>query len=62
MQNILAYIKESYEELVNKVTWPTWAGLISTSRVVIVATVVITLIIFAMDAVSSSILKFIYKV
>ena len=61
MESIIGYIKESYDELVNKVTWPTWGSLISTSRVVLVATIVITLIIFLMDGVSSQLLKLIYN-
>lgn len=60
MESILGYIKESYDEIVNKVTWPSWGSLISTSRVVIIATIVITIIIFLMDGVASQALKFIY--
>ena len=56
MDQIIQYIKESYNELVHKVTWPTWPELLSTTRVVIVASIVIALIIFVMDAVSSFIL------
>jgi preprotein translocase subunit SecE len=43
------YIIESYEELVNKVTWPTWKELQSSSILVLVASVIIALIIFLMD-------------
>ena len=60
MESIIGYIKESYDELLNKVTWPSWGSLISTSRVVIIATIVITMIIFVMDAIASTSLKFIY--
>lgn len=56
MENVLEYIKESYNELVNKVTWPTWASLLSSTRLVLVASLIIALIIFIMDAVSSFIL------
>lgn len=61
MESIIGYIKESYDELVNKVTWPSWGSLISTSRVVLIATIVITLIIFVMDGVASQLLKLIYN-
>lgn len=61
MESIKQYIAESYDELVNKVTWPTWGELIKTSRVVLVATIVITLIIFLMDGVASQFLSFIYN-
>ncbi len=56
MEQVLEYIKESYNELVNKVTWPTWASLLSSTRLVLVASMIIALIIFLMDAVSSFIL------
>ena len=56
MEQVLEYIKESYNELVNKVTWPTWSSLLSNTRLVLVASLIIALIIFLMDAVSSFIL------
>ena len=56
MEQIVQYIKESYNELVNKVTWPSWPSLLASTRLVLVASLVIALIIFVMDAVSSFIL------
>jgi len=47
--NIIQYIEESYNELVHKVTWPTWDQLQSSSIVVLVASVIFALLIFAMD-------------
>jgi preprotein translocase subunit SecE len=47
--NILKYIEESYDELVHKVTWPTWSELQSTSIIVLVASVLFALSIFVMD-------------
>ncbi len=55
------YIKESYNELVNKVTWPTWANLQGSTIVVIVASLLLSLIIFLMDSISNGMLSFIYK-
>lgn len=49
MANIIQYIEESYNELVHKVTWPTWDQLQSSSIVVLVASVIFALMIFAMD-------------
>lgn len=49
MANFKAYISESYNELVHKVSWPTWKELQSSSILVLVATVVVSLIIFLMD-------------
>ena len=49
MAKVVKYIEESYNELVHKVTWPTWEQLQSSSIVVLVASVIFALIIFAMD-------------
>ena len=47
--SIIQYIEESFNELVHKVTWPTWDQLQSSSIVVLVASVIFSLIIFVMD-------------
>lgn len=49
MARIVSYVKESYDELVNKVSWPTWPELQSSAIVVSIAALVISLIIFVMD-------------
>ncbi|MFD1553860.1 preprotein translocase subunit SecE [Putridiphycobacter roseus] len=49
MANIITYIEESYQELIHKVTWPTWNELQSTSIVVLVASLMFALSIFVMD-------------
>ncbi len=56
MESIKQYIIESYNELVTKVTWPNWEQLQSTSVVVIVASLILSLIIFLMDLVSKGVL------
>ena len=61
MESIVLYIKESYNELVHKVTWPTWPNLISSSNLVIVASIIIALTIFLMDGVFKQVLTAIYN-
>jgi preprotein translocase subunit SecE len=61
MRRIGIYFHEAYQELVYKVTWPSWKELQSSAIVVMVATVIISLIIFAMDYSLENILKLIYK-
>ena len=51
------YIQESYNELLNKVTWPTWTSLNQTTIVVIVASVILSLIILLLDLISKGILN-----
>ena len=62
MANIGSHFREAYEELVHKVTWPTWEELQQTTVIVLVALVIITLIIFGMDFVSERVLKFLYSI
>ena len=63
MESIVLYIKESYNELVHKVTWPSWPNLLASTRLVLVASVLIALIIFVMDLIFNGvILQWIYKI
>ncbi len=52
MNKIVAYCKESYYELVNKVSWPTWKELQSSTVVVMISSLIIALVIAGMDMVS----------
>ena len=61
MDKLFLYIKESYNELVHKVTWPTWPNLLSSTNTVLVASVIIALIIFVMDLISKQVMDFIYS-
>jgi len=60
MANKGTYIKESYDELMNKVSWPSWSELQSSSIVVAIATIIIALIIYIMDSAFSSAMKLFY--
>ncbi|MCW8898076.1 MAG: preprotein translocase subunit SecE [Flavobacteriales bacterium] len=61
MAKIGNYIKESTDELLNKVSWPTWSELQSSSVIVLIASVIFALIIFVMDSTFSRLMKEIYK-
>ena len=61
MNKITTYLKESYQELTEKVTWPSWLQLQQSTTIVIVATLVITFIVLIMDLAFSNGLDFIYK-
>ena len=60
MANKGTYIKGSYDELMNKVSWPSWSELQSSSIVVAIATVIIALIIYIMDSAFSNMMKLFY--
>ena len=61
MSKIVVIIKESYNELINKVSWPTWSELQSSSIVVAIATIIIALIIYFMDSIFSNLMKIFYS-
>jgi len=61
MNKIGAYFRDSYLELKDKVTWPTWPQLQQSTMIVLAATIVITFVVLAMDFVFGNGLKFIYK-
>lgn len=46
---IVDSIKESYNELVNKVSWPTTKELANSSVVVLIASLIMALIVWLMD-------------
>ena len=45
------YVKSSYDELVHKVSWPSFRELQSSAVVVAVAALILALIVFVMDVV-----------
>ena len=49
MSKFKAYIDETTNELLHKVSWPSWSELQSSAIVVAVASVIIALVVFAMD-------------
>ena len=61
MSAVAEYIKESYIELTEKVTWPTWRELQSSAVLVLVAALIIALVIFGMDQVISYVLRQFYS-
>ena len=52
--------KESYNELVHKVSWPTFSELTSSAVVVLEASLLIALVVFAMDQVFQMVMEFVY--
>ena len=60
MRKFINYLKESYAELTKKVSWPTWDKLQSSAIVVMVASVIFALVIFAMDFCFQHLMSFIY--
>ena len=49
MASFKTYLSESYNELFNKVSWPSWKELQSSAIIVLVTALLISLIVFLMD-------------
>jgi preprotein translocase subunit SecE len=61
MNKIGTYFKESFKELTEKVSWPTWQQLQQSTMIVLAATLVLAFIVLGMDFVAGNGLKFIYQ-
>jgi preprotein translocase subunit SecE len=60
--NRLTDIKESYNELVHKVSWPTKSELANSTIVVMVASIIASLVIWLIDLGIDFIMHQVYKV
>jgi preprotein translocase subunit SecE len=61
MSKFKQYINETTNELVHKVSWPTWSELQGSAIVVMIASVIIALIVLAMDTAFQYGLEFFYS-
>ncbi len=61
LTNIINYCKDTYNELVHKTTWPNMNQLTSQAVLVLVASVIIALLVFATDKVFELVMKFVYS-
>ena len=55
------YIEEAYNELVHKVSWPTWKELQNSAFIVMVASFIIALVVFVMDISFENIMNVVYR-
>ena len=53
-------LKESYNELVHKVSWPTRKALSKSAVLVLIASIILALIVWLMDFSFESIMTFVY--
>lgn len=60
MSKFINYLKESWIELTKKVTWPTWKSLQSSALLVMVASLIFAIVIWAMDFLLQKGMEFIY--
>ncbi len=60
MSKFGTYVRESYDELMHKVTWPSWSELQQTTVIVLVGLAILTLCIWGMDIVSENVMRLVY--
>jgi len=61
LKKVITSFKDSYEELRYKTTWPSRSELIHSAIVVLTASIVIALMVFAVDLLFEAGMKFIYS-
>ena len=57
----MGYIKDSYKELVEKVSWPSFTQLQSSTIVVMVASLIFAIIVLVMDVSFETVMQGIYR-
>lgn len=62
MKKIGEYLKNSYNELVYKVTWPTRSELTNSAVVVMIASVIMALAVFGVDTFFEWIIGLVYSI
>lgn len=62
MKKIAAYLKDSYTELVYKVSWPSREELSNSSVIVMIASLIIALLVFGIDSLFEWVLKLLYGI
>lgn len=55
------YVQEAYDELIHKVSWPSWSELQKTTGVVLIGLAIITALIFGYDAICEAVMNFVYS-
>ncbi|MDR2679761.1 MAG: preprotein translocase subunit SecE [Tannerella sp.] len=61
MKKVIQYFKDSYNELVHKVSWPTRTELSNSAVVVLFASIIIAIVVFAVDFVFEHAMRFVYN-
>ena len=60
MKRVREYVLECYNELMHKVSWPTWSELQDSAIVVLVATLIFGFVVFLVDFIIQGSLKMVY--
>lgn len=60
MADVKGYMKETYDEMVHKVSWPAWKSLQNSAVVVLFATFLFATVIYVMDLAFGQTMDLIY--
>ncbi len=60
IKKFFKYCQTCYNELAHEVTWPTGQELLGSARLVLVASIIIALVVFAMDFTFEKIMSLVY--
>ena len=61
MSKVGTYIQEAYDELLHKVSWPTWEELQGSALLVMITSLIIALIVASMDVTFKKLMTGIYE-
>jgi preprotein translocase subunit SecE len=61
MSRIVEIWKETTDELINKVTWPTWEELRSSTTIVVIASILFALVILLIDKSFGGVMDILYS-
>lgn len=56
------YLREVYDEMTHKVTWPTWRELQNSAIIVMIASLCIAAVVLVMDLAFEHVLDWIYRI
>lgn len=59
--SLIDNVKESYNEMVHKVSWPSYKELTQSAALVLVASIILALVVWAMDWCFEELMTMIYK-
>lgn len=62
MKKVFAYLSDSYNELVHKVSWPSREELSGSTVIVLIASLIIAAVVFGMDSLFEWIVKLLYGI
>ena len=61
MRKFVAYLKDVYNEMIHKVTWPSFDELQMQALVVLIATVILAIVILVIDVTFKELMDLIYS-